>query len=58
MEADRHAEADEHVHHGEDREVAAGHGAAPQQRDRGEEAEEGQDDGGDGDPAFECAHVL
>ena len=54
--ADRHAEAGQAVHHGEDREVAPGHRAAPEQDDRGEEAEEGEDDGGDGDAPFERGH--
>ena len=60
MEADRHAEADEHVHHGEDGEVEAGDGPAPQQPERNEEAEERQHHGHDGDPPLEsgCAKIV
>src|SRR4051794_22307154 len=46
------------VHDGEDREVAAGDQAAPEKDDRGEEAQEGNDHRGDGDAAFDCAHVV
>ena len=46
------------VHDGEDREVAAGDRAAPQQGDRDDEAGEGEEDGEDGDAAFKSSHEL
>ena len=57
MEADRHAEADGRVHHGQDREIESGDEAAPQQVERGEEAEEGDDDGDDRDSTLERGGV-
>ena len=57
MEADRHAEADGRVHHGQDREIESGDEAAPEQVERGEEAEEGDDDGDDRDATLERGGV-
>ena len=53
MEADRHAEADEHVGDGQDQKVAGGDGATPKQPQRGQKAGKRQDDGNDGDAALE-----
>jgi hypothetical protein len=57
MEADRHAEADEGVHHGEDPEVEPGDETTPQEPEGGDEADEGQRHGDDGDAALERRRV-
>ena len=45
MEADRHAEAGQQVHDGEEDEVVRAHAVAPEQDDGGEEGDERDDDG-------------
>jgi hypothetical protein len=57
VEADRHAEPDEDVHHGEDGEIQPRDEPAPQQVDRSKEADEGQHHGDDRDAALEGGGV-
>jgi hypothetical protein len=56
VEADGHAEAGDHVHDAQDREVGRRHGAVPQQHDRGEERGEGQRHGGEVDSLLKSGH--
>jgi hypothetical protein len=54
VEADRDAKADQHVHDGQDAEVAPGDGSTPQQPESGQEADERKDDRHDRDAALEA----
>jgi len=54
VEPDRHAETDEDVHDGEDREVEAGDGSTPQQPQGRDESEEGQHNGHHSDLALKA----